>query len=615
MRIDIKKLIPVIVLIAIIIALIFVIIFKNDITPTDSDPTPANTTEVAASSPTQQESSPTHDPTQNSTQNPTQNPTQNSTQAPTSTSTQAPTATPVPTPIPQFSPQAVDSTKPSVMIKSTKINVNGKDVTSYNSPETIDFLTGDLYSSVEGVITFRGNNFRDSGAYGTVNFKEFAFEKVWTHKTGEMEGTGTSSGSHMWSGCGWTGQPLIIKWPDSTRKIMTSMYDWARDTNGLVEVIYATMDGHIYFFELYTGAATRDPMYIGHIFKGAGALDPRGYPLMYCGSGDDSSNGKSRAFIINLIDCTIIYEYGIKKDEFAYRSWTAYDSSPLVDAETDTLIQPGENGVIYFVKLNSVFDEAAGTISIDPEITKWKYRGYRSSSSDFWYGIEGSAVAWRGYLFFPDNGGHLMCLDINKLELVWVQDVVDDTNCSPVLELEDGHPYIYISTSFHAGWRYDEDEAADIPVMKIDAVTGEIVWKISYNCYTKDSVSGGVQGTIAIGKNNVSDLIFVPVARYPTYKEGRIVAIDKATGQQVWSYDNTPKYSWTSPTVVYDDNGDGYIIWASTSGYIYIINARTGELITEMSLQGGLIEATPAIYNDMLVLGTKGKYICGVKLK
>ena len=110
-------------------------------------------------------------------------------------------------------------------------------------------------------------------------------------------------------------------------------------------------------------------------------------------------------------------------------------------------------------------------------------------------------------------------------------------------------------------------------------------------------------------------MIFVPVARYPSVKEGRIVAISKTTGEQVWSYDNTPKYSWTTPTVVYDNNGDGYIIWASTSGYIYIINARTGELITEMSLKGGIIEASPAIFNDMMVLGTRGKLICGVKLK
>ena len=609
MRIDIKKLIPIFMMIVIIIALVFVIVFKSDDSSSPSEQSPTNSIFNASPSPSaiQNETSSATESTKPTIT------TQEPTSTPTATITQSPT--PTPTPIPDFNPHSVDGTDPSVMMKSTTINVNGKDVSSYTAPNKIDFLTGDLYSSVEGIITFRGNNFRDTGAYGSVNFKEFAFEKVWSHTTGEQTGTGTSSGSHYWSGSGWTGQPLIVRWPDSTRRIMTSMYDWARQTDGLVEVIYATMDGNIYFYELYSGNPTRDPYYVGHVFKGAGALDPRGYPLMYCGSGDDCDTGKSRAFIINLIDCSIMYEYGIKKDEFAYRSWTAYDSSPLVDAETDTLIQPGENGVVYFVKLNSVYNESEGSITINPEITKWKYRGYRSSSSKYWYGIEASATAWRGYLFLADNGGHLMCLDINTLKLVWVQDTVDDTNCTPVLELEDGHPYLYISTSFHAGWRAEETAVADIPVMKIDGITGEVVWRIDYPCYTKKDVSGGVQGTIAIGKNNVSDLIFVPVARYPSVKEGRIVAISKATGEQVWSYDNTPKYSWTTPTLVYDDNGNGYIIWASTSGYIYILNARTGELITEMSLKGGIIEASPAIFNDMMVIGTRGKLICGIKLK
>ena len=59
-----------------------------------------------------------------------------------------------------------------------------------------------------------------------------------------------------------------------------------------------------------------------------------------------------------------------------------------------------------------------------------------------------------------------------------VQDTLDDTNCTPVLEIEDGHPYIYASTSFHLGWR--SYNTATVPVWKIDAVTGEIVWQTDY---------------------------------------------------------------------------------------------------------------------------------------
>ena len=50
--------------------------------------------------------------------------------------------------------------------------------------------------------------------------------------------------------------------------------------------------------------------------------------------------------------------------------------------------------------------------------------------------MEDSAAIYDGYLFIADNGGNLMCLDLNTLQLVWVQDVLDDSNSTPVLEIE-----------------------------------------------------------------------------------------------------------------------------------------------------------------------------------
>ncbi len=56
-----------------------------------------------------------------------------------------------------------------------------------------------------------------------------------------------------------------------------------------------------------TGEATRDPLYLGFTFKGAGALDPRGYPIMYVGAGYDSNEGTARVFVVNLLDCSVMY--------------------------------------------------------------------------------------------------------------------------------------------------------------------------------------------------------------------------------------------------------------------------------------------------------------------
>ena len=41
------------------------------------------------------------------------------------------------------------------------------------------------------------------------------------------------------------------------------------------------------------------------------------------------------------------------------QEWGAFDSSALVNAASDTLFEPAENGLIYKVKLNASFDAAA----------------------------------------------------------------------------------------------------------------------------------------------------------------------------------------------------------------------------------------------------------------
>ena len=75
---------------------------------------------------------------------------------------------------------------------------------------------------------------------------------------------------------------------------------------------------------------------------------------------------RARVFIINLLDCSTMYTFG-NEDPFSQRGNLSYfDSSALVDAASDTLIYPGENGVLYLIRLGTVYDENAGTLSISP---------------------------------------------------------------------------------------------------------------------------------------------------------------------------------------------------------------------------------------------------------
>lgn len=512
--------------------------------------------------------------------------------------TPTPTPEPTPTPVglPDFKPHSVDGTEPERLISSTAIMVDGEVVEQYESDYEINFDLPERYTELEGIVTFRGDNFRSGAAYGTAAVSSKTLTKAWSKSTSGLSDTD----GIYWSGSGWTGQPLIVKWPEATRKNISAMYDWAREKEGLVEVIYATLDGHVYFYELTSGEYTREPLNLGFNYKGAGALDPRGYPILYVGSGVDSVNGRSRVKVVNLIDNSVMFEFG-HNETFANRGWHMFDSSPLVSAETDQLIYPGENGILYIIHLNTKYNEQTGELSVDPDnIVKWKYNGVRSGSR-YWLGVESSAAIINNYIFLADNGGNLMCLDLNTLKLVWVQDVLDDTNCSPVVDVEDGHPYIYISTSFHYGWR--SYSTAAIPIFKIDAETGEIVWRTDYTCYTVQDLSGGVQGTIAVGKNKLSDMIFVPIARTPGASSGTLAALKKDTGEVVWEKE-TSMYSWSSPVDFYDADGNGYLLYCNSGFNMFLIDGKTGEQLDYMNL-GGNIEASPAMYGNYAVVGTR----------
>lgn len=510
---------------------------------------------------------------------------------------------------PVFEPHCVESTRPSNLISYEEISVNDSilsDTSQYTSDDRIELGLGSSYTDLEGVITFRGNNFRDSAAYGYADMQEYKMDAKWSYTTSSL-----SYGNATWTGSGWTGQPLLVKWPKETKANM-NMYDWAKADDELVEVIYACMDGYVYFLDMETGEKTRDTLYLGYTFKGAGALDPRGYPIMYVGAGYDSNEGTSRVFIVNLLDCSVMYTFG-NNDVFSMRGNLSYfDASALVDAETDTLIYPGENGILYLIKLNTNYNETTGTLSINPsKVVKWRYNGNRTNYSSYWLGMETSPAVYKGYVFMADNGGNLMCLDLNTLQLVWVQDTLDDSNSTPVLSVENGHLYVYVSTSFHLGWR--SDSMATVPIWKIDAETGEIIWHKDYECESEEGVSGGVQSTIALGKQTLSDYIYVTVSKTGGALQGVLACINKNTGEVVWEHASS--YAWSSPVCVYGGDGTGKVIYGTSGGSLYLLDGKTGEVHDTISISDGVIEASPAVYNNKLIIGTRACKIWGVELR
>ena len=204
-----------------------------------------------------------------------------------------------------------------------------------------------------------------------------------------------------------------------------------------------------------------------------------------------------------------------------------------------------------------------------------------------------------------------MCLNMNTLQLVWVQDTLDDSNSTPVLEIENGHLYLYVSTSFRLGWRsYD---SATIPIWKIDAETGEIIWHTDYECYTDDGVSGGVQSTIACGKNSLSDYIYVTVSKTFDNASGVLACLKKSDGSKVW--EDPSSYAWSSPVCVYNEDGNGKVLYCNSTGDIRLLDGKTGKLEDTVSISEGVIEASPAVYDNYVIVGTRDCKIWGIELQ
>ncbi len=508
----------------------------------------------------------------------------------------AATATPVPTVGPGLRSAGEVVSPPSQFGLESIAVQNGERVDAYaRTPEIHMGLSGE-YTDVEGVTTFRGNNYRDSAAYGNIPGDPEELEIVWSVAVSQIDD---------WGGVGWTGQCAIVRWPEEVVRIMNVRED--KKGGPLTEVIYATLDGRVYFLDLYDGQATRPAINIGAPIKGSVTVDPRGYPLLYVGQGIPEANGHSVDIgtrIFSLIDQQLLF-FLDGDDSFAQRSWYAFDAAPLVDGKTDTMLQVGENAILYLVKLNTDYDPEAGTISIDPKVDRYVFRSRVSDQP----GMENSLAVYNDYGYFVDNSGLLQCVDLNTLTCVWAGDTGDDTDATIVLEEEaDGTVALYTATEREHSASYDENAY----LRKINALTGEMLWKLPVKVYTSEGNEGGSFATPALGKGELGDLIFAHMTRTPD-DGATLMAVDKESGEVVWRV-AMGSGGWSSPVCVYDASGKGYVLVGSSSGALRLYDGRTGRIISICDLEGN-IEGSPAVFEDMLVVGTRGKRIFGVRIK
>lgn len=509
----------------------------------------------------------------------------------------------------------IDAAKPAALGFTYEIRRNNQDNTYTSNPSenNFSFGRGNAYAK-DGILTFAGNNYRNSFALGTATVSMQTLTEKWSNAIGSL-------GS--FSGAEWTGQALITTWSGDTLKTLGVLDSFKRN-NSLTEVILCAADGNIYFFEYESGQRTREPINLGASMFGTPALDPRGIPMLYVGQGTVYEKNKSACYGVNLV--TNRFETIVSGKDYAARrdDWSAFDSSPLVIE--DHLIWPSENGVLYLIKLNTQYDAATGLLSIKPN-DKLKYRytgsGYSSASiaGKRWYGYESSVAAFRNYLYICDNGGRLQCIDLNTLKLQFVVDLGGDTDATVVLEEDGGAGTVWLYTCSQT-----DAQGPSLPngygyayTKKINGLTGQIQWEQKQLVITIGGAKGGSKATPHIGRGTIGDLLIcayyglavdtVDAEGNVTYGYGgKVVAYDRTNGSVRWEIKQLGEADYvSSPLVMYTQRGDAYLVQCDRSGAIRLYNAANpGDNSLYALKLGDCISATPIAYNNYIYIATTG---------
>lgn len=116
-----------------------------------------------------------------------------------------------------------------------------------------------------------------------------------------------------------------------------------------------------------------------------------------------------------------------------------------------------------------------------------------------------------------------------------------------------------------------------------------------------------------LGNGSISGTILYSVSKTPSIGSGYLVSLDTKTGEVIWER-KLDTYSWSSGGVIYPENGGAYLIQGCQNGDLLLIDAQTGEVVDQMNFGTG-IEATPAIFGNRLVVGTRNEQIIGVEIK
>ncbi len=550
---------------------------------------------------------------------------------PVPTSTRAPEE-PTPTATVPLTAEADPKADPALITSTTVYTSATKKEKAYSRPakELIRMPEADQYTKQQlGVLTFRGDNFRRNAAAGVLSDRAVDLKVRWKEEAGSARGT-----SQIFYGYGWTGQPAIARWSKEVRSL-SNLTEEKKNKTALKEVIIAGVDGVIRFLDLDDGENTRKIVKLGYPMRGTPSLHPRGYPFMSVGQFARKMRGKTGK--IGLRQYNLFSSKEMKmidgldgKYHRPLNNVGSFETSALVDRESDTLIAIGTNGALYLESLGTNFDYNKGIMAISPSVTVMtsKAKGQKNTAL---MAVESSPSVYDKYVFYADMGGVLRCVDTNTLKPVWAVETGDSVMAAVALDLtgnreqspEERELNLYTANMLNNRKKGD----SNIQIRRYDALSGREIWSTDIGVYKgkKDKEDVGAKASPVIGQNSLEKLVFFTVTGLSTdgaeklglngENKAALIALEKETGRIAWSFGLSSR-SESSPIALYDEAGNGWIIQCEQNGYVHLLDGLTGTEISKLNLEAE-IEASPAAYNNVVVIGTTGKntaFVYGIEV-
>ena len=453
-------------------------------------------------------------------------------------------------------------------------------------PGTIPGSTvGQPWGSVAGLTMFRGNPTRTF--YGTGPISDSP-KVAWTYPDNGMCSESTNLGvTTVWCGMGWTGQPAV----------------WDRE-DGVTELIFGAYDGAVHFVDAETGEDLRQPFVTGDLIKGSVSLDPDGFPLLYTGSRDN----KLRIIALDRDEPQELWSIDAYDVEGTWND--DWDSNPLII--DDVMYVGGENSWFFAYELNRGYD-ASGQVTVEPRrlVAMPGYDAALRERAGPNLSIENSVAAYEERVYFANSVGRVVGLDVSNIREGEAPVVFDywaggDIDASIVID-EEGRLYVSVNVKpAQVGQEYRTSENISRTrelgqLLKLDpyADGDPLVWGVDLA-----SDGGEDSGTWATPALH-GDVL------YTNTHLGSLIAVDRATGDILWQDGTVGWHSWSSPAVV-----DDTLVVATCAGDLRgysLEDPRSPTRMWSVSLGESCLEATPAVWNGTMFVGSRDGYLRAIR--